>query len=324
MGDIVFRSGLTATDGIMRKRAVLRYAVFMAICLAPWRLSAGPGNAAISIITSYSIEQHKEAIDGFKNMFRANKVPAAFFKHTLEKAGEEKIREEIRREKPDVIFAVGSNAAEFATAGFPDIPVVFCLVLEPEKLISSSATGITMDIAPEAKLETAKKLIPGITAIGMFYSAGTRPEHKRVSAAGRPLNLKVFAAEINPRTETAEALKNLASRIDCFLMIPDSEIFFMKSVENLFFESLKNRIPVIGLSSSFTRAGALFSLECDYADIGRQAGETTLRILGGKKPSEIPLRSPAKTALSINMTVARRLGIYIGPEIRESAQEIFE
>lgn len=296
----------------------------MAVCLAPGRLSAGPGKAAISIIASYSIEQHEDAIAGFKKMFRTKKVPAAFFEHNMEASGPEKIHESVKGENPEAIFAVGSNAAKFAKTRFPDIPVVFCLVLEPEKLISSNAAGITMDIAPEAKLKMAKKIIPGIKKIGVFYSAGTKPEHERVSGASALLNLQLFSAEITLPAEMPEALKNLASRADCFLMIPDANIFFMKSVENLLFESIKNKIPVIGLSSSFTQAGALFSLECDYADIGRQAGETMLRILGGEKPSEIPLTAPAKTALSINMTVARRLGIYVDPEIRESAKVIFE
>ncbi len=309
---------------IMVKKSVLCCAVIMITGLAPGRLSAGYGKAGISVIASYSIEQYSEAIDGFKKTFKEKKIPAVFSDHDLEKDGLEKIYREIRQNKTEVIFAVGSNAAKFANARFPDVPVVFCLVLEPEKAVSPGATGVLMDIAPKTKLETAKKILPGIKKIGMLYSAGTKSEYGRVSGAGALLNLKLSAVEINLPAEMPEAVKKLASLADCFLMIPDPEIFFMKSVENLLFESLKNGLPVIGLSSSFTRAGALFSLECDYTDIGRQAGETALRILGGEKPSQIPLSEPERTVLSINLTVARRLGIYVPPEIRRGAKVIFE
>jgi len=66
-------------------------------------------------------------------------------------------------------------------------------------------------------------------------------------------------------------------------MVADTKIYFPKSIEHLLREGLSRKIPVIGLSSSYTKAGSLISFDCDYEDLGRQTAEFALRILAGER-----------------------------------------
>jgi len=107
------------------------------------------------------------------------------------------------------------------------------------------------------------------------------------------------------------------------LMIPDPKIYFPRSVEYLLLESLRKRFPVVGLSRLYTKAGALLSFDCDYKDLGRQAGEIALRILDGENPADIQPQRPGKIKFSLNLLTAERLGIKIPSVIITEASEVF-
>jgi ABC-type uncharacterized transport system substrate-binding protein len=59
--------------------------------------------------------------------------------------------------------------------------------------------------------------------------------------------------------------------------------------------------------------GALFSLDIDSTDQGRQAGEMALRILNGSAVSTLPTKEARTTHLKVNGNVAKKLGITFVP-----------
>jgi putative ABC transport system substrate-binding protein len=88
-------------------------------------------------------------------------------------------------------------------------------------------------------------------------------------------------------------------------------------------ESVKQRFPVIGLSRFYTKDGALLSFDCDYKDLGRQAGEIAMRIIEGAKPQEIHPVAPRKLSYSLNMAVAEKFGIKFTPDIVKGAGYLY-
>jgi putative ABC transport system substrate-binding protein len=137
------------------------------------------------------------------------------------------------------------------------------------------------------------------------------------------LGFEIVGEEVNSAKELYDAFNELWRQIDCFFIIPDSCIYSANSVEYLLIEAFKKTIPIIGLSSSYTKAGALISSECDYEKLGEQAAVIALNILNGKDPSEIGYIEPEEINFSLNMTVARRLGIEFSPEVIREASEVF-
>lgn len=287
-------------------------------------LFAEHNKAVVSIVSSYSIDQYQEILDGFRIIFNNEKIKLILSEYNMENLESNKIYEKVKRINPDVIFTIGTNATELIKKRFPGIPIVFCLVLHPGEKISSNITGVLIDIQATIKLATIKKILPGIKKIGIFYSEETLDKYEDISNSNKQFNFKLLADEIKSDKDMIESIKNISTKIDCFLIIPDSKIYFLKSIENLFLEGLRNNFPVIGLSSSFTKAGALFSLECDYETIGKQSADIIIRILRGEKPSDILPVEPAKTNLSINMIVAERLGIKIPDEIKKEANKTYK
>jgi ABC-type uncharacterized transport system substrate-binding protein len=71
--------------------------------------------------------------------------------------------------------------------------------------------------------------------------------------------------------------------------------------------SLESRLPLVGFSPAFVRAGAAAGIYPDYRDSGRQAAEMAERLLRGEDCG--PDTGPRRIQVAVNQRVARLLGI---------------
>ena len=97
--------------------------------------------------------------------------------------------------------------------------------------------------------------------------------------------LSLRAEKVSTPREIPAALKNLSKSIDVLWGIPDKIVFTQQTAKEILLFSLRNRIPLIGLSSSWVKAGALYALDWNYRDVGKTCGESAVAILKGK-PSQ--------------------------------------
>ena len=68
---------------------------------------------------------------------------------------------------------------------------------------------------------------------------------------------------------------------------------------------MKRRLPTMYLYRAHVDAGGLISYGPDLPDMFRRCGEYVGRILGGTKPSELPVERPVRFDLVLNMKTAK-------------------
>jgi putative ABC transport system substrate-binding protein len=74
----------------------------------------------------------------------------------------------------------------------------------------------------------------------------------------------------------------------------------------------------------FVTVGGLITYGADIAEVFRQIGVYTGRILNGQRPADLPVLQPTKFDLVINLKTAKALGIIVPLILQVAANDVVE
>jgi putative tryptophan/tyrosine transport system substrate-binding protein len=81
---------------------------------------------------------------------------------------------------------------------------------------------------------------------------------------------------------------------------------------------------MINVFRLFTDAGGLMSYGATTSEIYKSAAEQVAKVLGGTRPSALPLREATQFELVINSWTAKTIGLTIPPSLLARAEEVIE
>ena len=87
---------------------------------------------------------------------------------------------------------------------------------------------------------------------------------------------------------------------------------------------MKNRLPAIGLTSTFARDGLLLAYGPLQLNMYRSATTLVAKILDGARPADLPIERPTHFALVINLKTAKALGLTIPQSLLQRADEVIQ
>ena len=229
----------------------------------------------------------------------------------------------------ELVITLGAEATLWAQASVREVPVLFGMVLDPDAQGIDPAqakvpmTGISMQIPLRAQFSELRKVLPGVKRVGTVYDIRNQKMIDRAKREAARQGLEMVAVSVRERGEVPEAFRKLTGEVDALWSFPDTTVYSREAAQFILLFSFRNRLPLMGFSRGYVRAGALFGLYADYADVGRQLADVAHEIIGGRSPRQIPISPPRRHSMALNLRVSEALGTKIPREAHKDAEEIF-
>jgi putative ABC transport system substrate-binding protein len=123
--------------------------------------------------------------------------------------------------------------------------------------------------------------------------------------------------------ELEQAISNFARSVNGGLIVTSSGLAISHR-DTIVMQAAKQKLPTVYYSRGFVSAGGLISYGSDRIDQFRSAAGYVDRILRGVKPADLPVQSPSKYQLVINLKTAKALGLTVPPSLLARADEVIE
>ncbi|ONY20256.1 ABC transporter substrate-binding protein [Burkholderia cenocepacia] len=236
-------------------------------------------------------------------------------------------------DKPDVIVAIATPAAQSVVAATKSVPVVYSGVTDPvaAQLVKgwgpsgTNVTGVSDKLPLDRQVALIKRVVPNAKTVGMVYNPGEAnsvvvvKELKEILAK-QGMTLKEAAA---PRTvDIGPAAKSLIGKVDVIYTNADNNV--VSAYEALVKVANEAKIPLVAGDTDSVKRGGIAALGINYGDLGRQTGKVVARILKGEKPGAIASETSSNLELFVNTGAAAKQGVTLSPDLVKEAKTVIK
>jgi ABC-type uncharacterized transport system substrate-binding protein len=237
---------------------------------------------------------------------------------------------------PDVILASGGTGVGTLLQATRTVPIVFTQTNDPvgASYVDSlarpggNATGFAnMEYGMSGKwLELLKEIAPRMARAAVLRDA-TIPQgigqFGAIQAVAPSLGVEVRPIDVRDAPEIERAITAFARSANGGLIVTGSALtaFHRDLIITL---AARHKLPAVYWERFFVTGGGLISYGPDSIDPHRRAAGYVDRILKGEKPADLPVQSPTKYQLVINLKTAKALGLPVPPSLLARADEVIE
>jgi putative ABC transport system substrate-binding protein len=238
--------------------------------------------------------------------------------------------------KPDVILASGGSLVAPLLQATRTVPIVFTQTPDPvgagfvESLArpGGNATGFSnVDYGMGGKwLELLKQIAPSVTRMAVVRDPETPQgigQFSAVHSLAPSLRLDVIPINAREPGEIERLIPVIAQTPNSGLVVTGSN-FAVVHRELIIKLANQYKLPAIYPLRLFADAGGLICYGAEAIEPHIRAASYVDRILKGEKPADLPVQSPTKYELVINLKTAKALGLTVPPSLLAQANEVIE
>ena len=298
----------------------LRAAIALCSCVA---LACGGAWASqrVLVVASSENAQFLQALQGVRDA--AGTLPVESM--TLGITSESGLRSALQQSGRDTaIVTFGARAGSLVAQVSPPSPVTACLMLSTEPFLrTNNVQAVPIDLAAEQQVAWLKRLMPQVRTVGILYDPAR--DDKLVESLAAALRRGGFTPVLDVVDAPAAlpaALERLSKGVDALLAVPDAMVYNAQTSKGLLLFSFRYKLPLIGLSEAWVKAGALYALDWDYREVGGYCAQVAMRQLLGPRSSAAPV--PARPRVLVNLRTAQLFHLQWNDDVRASFDRTYE
>ena len=236
---------------------------------------------------------------------------------------------------PDVILLSGTSVVPPMMQATRTIPIVFVQVVDPVgagfvKSLARPGGNITGFTPFEYSLagkwvELLKQIAPYVTRAAVIrdptrgYGIG---QFAVVQAVAPSLGMELSPINAPDVSEMESEIAAFARSPNGGLVVTLGGTAFHR--DQIIALAAKHRLPAVYPYRYFVSGGGLISYGPDTIDQYRRAADYIDRIFKGEKPADLPVQTPTKYELVINLKTAKTLGLTVPPTLLSRADAVIE
>ena len=241
-----------------------------------------------------------------------------------------------RRPVNIIVATGGETVARAAKDATSQIPIVFSVGGDPVRLglvssLNRPGENLTGVAVLTVELESKRfgllcELLPRAQKLGALVDSSNESvgaQRATLEGAARNLGKRIVVMNASNDREIEVAFAAFSEQ-GVEALVVASSVFFNARRNDILALAARTRIPAIYQWREFASAGGLMSYGTNLADMYRQVGVYTGRILRGVRPAELPIFQPTKFELILNLKTAKSLGIEIQGGLLAIADEVIE
>ena len=172
--------------------------------------------------------------------------------------------------------------------------------------------AIYIDQPLERHLLFSELVLPDISRFSIIISENNKHTINKLNSLN---NNNYRIAILKYSDNVLSTLSYILNESDALIAVPDPVIFNLRTTRSILLSTYRKRVPLIGFSESYAKAGAFAALYSTPELIGKQTGEVISlfikRASSKSDPFFLPQLHAKYFSITINKNVARSLGIPI-------------
>lgn len=237
---------------------------------------------------------------------------------------------------PDVILADGAGAVAAVMRATRSVPILFPVAGDPvgagfvDTLArpGGNVTGfLNFEYSTSAKwLELLKQIAPDVTRVVVLRDPNVSTgigQFGAIQAASAAFRVEIMPVNLGAMSDIENGVKSFAQRPNGG-MIVTANPFAVGHRKQIIELAERYKLPAVYAEPVYAKDGGLISYGPDIVEQYRRAAGYIDRILRGEKPAELPVQSPTKYDLVINLKTAKALGLVVPSTLLASAIEVVE
>ena len=191
-----------------------------------------------------------------------------------------------------------------------DVPVICTMVLRHQPgarpAINATAT-VLLDVPLTSLLAQLKQVFPAKTRLGIIRNPATHANIAAEQSRALQMGFTVRVLDCATPEHLLATFLELKDQVDFVWCLPDGSLYNSATIKPLILASIQHRLPIIGFSEGFVRAGAAVGIYADFHDVGLQTAELAQQLLAGRTIHSGD--GPRKLKVAVNRSVIRLLGL---------------
>lgn len=286
--------------------------------------SITPAFSDVAIVKSAGSFAFNDARNGFASICFENRQE---FDLAEDGSNQTQILEGLKSGNYRLMVGIGTQASSFLKTNFPDVPLIYCLVVSPEKfgLKGDNVVGVPLNVPIREQFALLKTIFKKTKRLGVLY---TQPANDGLIASARSAaeeeSMTLVTSPISSSQDIQKAMTDLIGKCDALWIPPDPSLNSEEVIRYIGTTSLSRQLPCVGPNDRFVRAGAVFSLSVDAVEVGRAAGELANKILQGTPASKLSIPQLQKPKIILNLKAAALLNLNIPRNIQDAASKVYQ